>query len=632
MSKQSLPLSVQNRPRFEWQAILFLTLLSISLYAWFAWDQIPAIVGDHSWFLQVSRRVAAGETLYRDILWAYGPLPVIFMAWLDHFGRQDIAYFAILHIAIATGGTLTLYYLHRYYLTAPMAALATLLVMFLLGGCWAFLRVYTPGIALGTLALLFTLLGLFETLGRENQKRGGFLIGAGVAVAALSKPEYALGTLLLSFIGLVLWRTSRTSSVRRDSLPRGIVGGVVGGLAAALAVYAYLATQAGLGNVVDGLRGYDQLQTLGLCLLDYYGTGSAIAVLTAIGLIGVAALLAHALYRARGLRVKQVELILATAGFLGYILVTLAWASAWLPAWRRGLVSPFDLATFIAYLKSYPPHLVSYYEVQVRLFLELALAILLLILLWKWIMRMRRDENANPQQILGLLVLFYILLANTRAFLLGLSDGQIPGLILVLFVARPELGWQVPAVRFRPNLRLALAGALALFLVWSNLETAWIMVRPKIPFETPYGTVLLDHPELSLPLQAIRYVEANTTPNDGIGVMGSFPVIYYLTGRQNPFRQDFVMQGVGDNAKDAQDYIERLDRLRPALILVPEGNLNPGMPIGSINTDDPQSGCARRGLFGEAAPAIAQYITAHYRLDARLSEDGWEFAAFKRTN
>ena len=39
------------------------------------WRYFPGFSGDHAWYLQVALRVSQGEVLYRDVAWAYGPLP-----------------------------------------------------------------------------------------------------------------------------------------------------------------------------------------------------------------------------------------------------------------------------------------------------------------------------------------------------------------------------------------------------------------------------------------------------------------------------------------------------------------------------------------------------------------------------
>ena len=57
-------------------------LTLVIVHTVWAWRYFPMLLGDQGWYLQVAARVSQGEVLYRDVAWAYGPLPVQFLAFL----------------------------------------------------------------------------------------------------------------------------------------------------------------------------------------------------------------------------------------------------------------------------------------------------------------------------------------------------------------------------------------------------------------------------------------------------------------------------------------------------------------------------------------------------------------------
>ena len=57
-------------------------LALVAVQALRAWRYFPMFMGDQGWYLQVAGRVSRGDVLYRDVAWAYGPLPAQFLAVL----------------------------------------------------------------------------------------------------------------------------------------------------------------------------------------------------------------------------------------------------------------------------------------------------------------------------------------------------------------------------------------------------------------------------------------------------------------------------------------------------------------------------------------------------------------------
>jgi hypothetical protein len=83
----------QPRRRWEWLALPALAAAASALLSWNRWIR-PFVDGSRE--LQVPARLAAGERLYRDVAYYYGPAaPWVNGAAVEVFGRR----FAVLELA-----------------------------------------------------------------------------------------------------------------------------------------------------------------------------------------------------------------------------------------------------------------------------------------------------------------------------------------------------------------------------------------------------------------------------------------------------------------------------------------------------------------------------------------------------
>lgn len=64
---------------------LAILLAILVLQAGRAWRYFPMFMGDQGWYLRAALRVSRGEILYRDVAWAYGPLPAQALAEVKRF-------------------------------------------------------------------------------------------------------------------------------------------------------------------------------------------------------------------------------------------------------------------------------------------------------------------------------------------------------------------------------------------------------------------------------------------------------------------------------------------------------------------------------------------------------------------
>ena len=174
-------------------ALLLLAYGLLLCATWQRWTQ-PLI--DHGREMNLPARLAAGETLYRDVQFLYGPFAPYFNATLYRlFG----IHLNVLHAAGALAGALILlllYWLARQLMTVPQAfAVAALaLVTCALKSTGNYVQPYAYAALYG---LLFSLVSLACLVRFTQIRRWQWMSGAGLCagLAVISKWELALGAL-----------------------------------------------------------------------------------------------------------------------------------------------------------------------------------------------------------------------------------------------------------------------------------------------------------------------------------------------------------------------------------------------------------------------------------------------------
>src|SRR5688572_19044939 len=239
--------------RLELTALL---LVAAALYLWLGWAWLHELHGDQGWFLQVSQRVANGERLYGDVLWCYGPLPVLLMSSWMELGRHDIAYFSALNVGLAFAATLVLYGLHRCALPKRAAAEITFAVMLGFAAATLFLRSPSIVVGMGYFGMLLALWGIFRAGSAGPPLLNTAFIAAGIALACLSKHEFAFAVLALSAVALLSLLRVRFRGFDPAAAWRQIALGSAVGTAGALAIYGALVAESGWTDVWEGVRGY----------------------------------------------------------------------------------------------------------------------------------------------------------------------------------------------------------------------------------------------------------------------------------------------------------------------------------------------------------------------------------------
>ena len=143
-----------------WGMLALLLFVISSIIA--GWRYFPGFTGDHAWYLQVALRVSQGEILYRDVAWAYGPLPAQALAALFRWFGPNAAWASLINGVLTVLGVLLTYTVTRSLLSAGGAflvtAFATLAGPSVWGGLFhVYFYSYTQAIAWGAVSSLAAL-------------------------------------------------------------------------------------------------------------------------------------------------------------------------------------------------------------------------------------------------------------------------------------------------------------------------------------------------------------------------------------------------------------------------------------------------------------------------------------------
>ena len=160
------------------------------------WRGFVMFMADQGWYLQAALRMSRGETLYRDVAWAYGPLSAQALAALFRVFGPDAAFASAINAGLLLLAIPLTYAATRALISSRPALLLTAyaaLIGAYVGGDlihWH-LHIYTQASVWGFGASLSELVAALRWAG---VRRDAWLIPAGLAAAAaaLSKPEYGL--------------------------------------------------------------------------------------------------------------------------------------------------------------------------------------------------------------------------------------------------------------------------------------------------------------------------------------------------------------------------------------------------------------------------------------------------------
>jgi hypothetical protein len=132
-----------------------------------------------------------------------------------------------------------------------------------------------------------------------------------------------------------------------------------------------------------------------------------------------------------------------------------------------------------------------------------------------------------------------------------------------------------PATARDRALTLAPAVVLSAYLVWGSVDVVSHVVYRDFPraqltatFATPKLAGVVTTPAQAKRIDTVvAAIDEYSSPGDPIFVMPDFPILYYLTGRTNPTRQDWYFPWTLTEAESRQAVVD-LKRRPPRLALL----------------------------------------------------------------
>lgn len=608
-----------NRSHADILAVVVLLSLS-AFYAWLTWGRLRWPFMDQGWYMQVTARVAAGEVLYRDTLWIYGPLPVYVLGALYRLLRTDVALTWILYQILATLACLLAYRAARFLLSAPLALLGTVAVFLggLRGGGFvSYVQTYTGAVPLGTVLGLLFVVCLLSYL---KSGKAIWLVGAGVATgcACLTKLEFALacvgtGVLFLSWIALFPAGFANRCGQGLRALGIYLVSTAVPvGIG-----YGLLAHQAGWRHVWTGILAYEQAASLFWRKPPWGTRRSWIYIVSGLGLhLLVTAILVGILTRSRR---RGQAVLMGTLIVCCLSLIVLPWGYAFL-----------SKAAWLSTLSTLPVS--GQIDAGIQIFWApgmLVTTVLIAVLGFRWLRATRCQQPIDLVEWCYAVLVVYSALVTAR-FYFNPTIPLFPQYVNTLFpvlifsvialVPRAVERWgQINPRRFQAQVFL-----VAILVLYAGLGfTADVaeLSQQNVALTTPRGTLLVSSNSWDqIQAETLQYIISHTGPEDAIVVVADTPGFYFLSGRKNPLRQDWILSGIGSSPADAEEIVRRLEAHQPGLIIVDKWT--------EETQTLPWGGDLGREHYRNLTP-VWQYVHDHYRVQAVVGGERGRFNVYE---
>lgn len=552
--------------------------------SWQRWTQ-PLI--DHGREMNLPARLLAGEQLYVDVQFLYGPLAPYLNALLYRLFGVRLATLQASGVVCALLILLMLYWLARRLMNVWEAAVTTGLVLVIcaLKSTANYIQPYAYAALYG---LVFALGSLVGTLAYVQWRRARWLLWAGACagLALISKPEMALAALAAAGVALLV-----ESMAARRLLWRAALHFALPALVITITAYGFVLSRVSLAvllndnhvlftNMPPQLVFFNrQISGIGYWPTSFWFTLTGVALFAgwAAGSAALGALISARRHKGWGALLKLSLLLLALA--CGAYAVAINFLEV------PKNVTPFAGAVFI-------------------------LPLVIGALGWR-VWQARGAASSLPFTTRALLILaVFSLMGILRAFMNVTIGGPytpffIPVLIVVylylLFRGAPLLFAATPALQ--RNARLAAVWLMALMVIGMGINSIRRLHRSNtFLVSAPRGSFYTE-PEWGAPLAAaIRYAVERTKPDDYVLTLPQATMINFLAARRYPLREEIVHPGFLSDEKEL-DAIERIKARRVSLILV-------------VNLLTPEF---RDRIFGaDYNQELMRWITGNYRLTARF--------------
>lgn len=520
------------------------------------WRYFPMLIGDQGWFLQVAARLSQGETLYSDVIWAYGPLSAQALAWLLRATGPHAGLATLINGLLAAASLLFIYAAVRSLLS-PLNALVVVAFAAVTGGHMAgdlirqHLLAYNQSVSWGMAASLGA---LAAALRWHSTKRWPWLALAGAAsgLAWLAKPEF--GATAVAVVAVLLLSS------------RAPVRAWLGWLAAAGLVAAlgltWQASASGWQALWRGYSGYDMVAQ-GAIWGSELGSKRWLASVAAFWL--AVALFWLGWRRAPRWRWPLYAGAVASLG-LGLVAVTSAVTLRFSPQAALGEISwRWWVSGILQWLVAAPWAL---------------LTPLLLGAAW-----LGRKYHAPPA---WWALWSFALLANLRLLLLGYSSGVAiaPALAVFAWLATAHTAATQPPgasrqQRWRPAALMVLLALTAVNLMAQALTPDVLARADRAWLSTSLGDIAIGDPAGAAQAAAIQTdIAGRALPDDALFAHGWGAAWYLLTGRANRTPFDVALGGMfSPGSTEAARLETLLLQQQPAAVVLPVEYWPPGSEL-----------------------------------------------------
>jgi len=567
-------------------ALLALASLFVAMLAgsWQRWTQ-PLL--DHGREMNLPARILAGEHLYSDVQFLYGPFAPHFNALLYRIFGVQLATLKLSGVLCAILILLMIYWLARRLMSVWEAALVTGLVLVIcaIKSTANYIQPYAYAALYG---FTFALASLVCTARFVEKRERRQMVWAGVfaGLSLISKPEIALAAWAAVGAALLAESISSRKPLAREALyfilPVIVIFAVAYGLILSrVPLNVLLNDNHVLFTNMPPQLVYFNRHISGLAKLPtslwFTLTGGAIFGIYA----GACAMIGAALSFRRH---EGWQYALKISTLVSLICVFFREAAV------KFLKVPDDVTPFASAV--------------------IALPLVIGAVGWR-IWKMRKADAPIPtgQRILFVLAVFS-LFSILRALLNVTTTGPytpffIPVVIVVylylLFRAAPA--FLAPSLAVRANARRVVMCLIALLVVGLAVNSIRRFRRINTFTVSSARGSFVTLPEIGEPLQAaIRYAETHTKPDDYVLALPVATTINFMAARRYPLREEIVHPGFLTDEKEI-DAIERIRSRQVPLVLVAN-------QITSEFRD--------RVFGGDYNQELMRWITENYHLAARF--------------
>lgn len=574
-------------------AILFVVMMAAS---WQRWTQ-PLL--DHGREMNLPTRILAGEHLYSDVQFLYGP-------FAPHFNALLYKIFGIHLGTLKVSGTicallilLGIYWLSRQLMSAWESAAVTGLVLVIcaIKSTANYIQPYAYAALYG---FLFSLSSLVCTVRFVQTRQAKLMAWAGffAGLSLISKPEIALAGWAAAAAVLLV-----ESLAARKALGREALNFVLPVIVILAASYGFILSRTPLSVLLNDNH---VLFTNMPPQLVYFNRHIS----------GLAKLPMSLWFSLTGIAVFGVW-----AGACAMVGAALSFRRQnWLQSLRLSalvlLISAVLRESAIKFLKV--PDDVTPFASAI-----FALPVVIGIIGWRIWKAWRNGQTISLEQRILLALTVFSLFSILRALLNVTTTGPytpffIPTLIVVFlyFLFRSAPVFLATSPQVRSNVRCVAVGLIVLLVIGLGINSAR-RFRKINTFEVSSARgSFITLPEIGEPLQAaIRFAEEQTKPGDYVLTLPVATTINFLAARPYPLREEIVHPGFLTDEKEF-DAIERIKARKVPLVLV-----------ANLITSE-----FRDRVFGaDYNKELMRWITENYHLVKRFESHRRQGANFDNT-